>query len=125
MALVRLVIHLRQYNVASITLIATYYNANRRCPIKPDAITLVLCHNIRLIFPEVGLIKADVSSRSLRAGGAIALLCAQVNDNIIHILGRIHRHPTSSMPPIFIVLQLLLQESPTHEQAQLPRVHRI
>jgi hypothetical protein len=36
----------------------------------------------------VGLIEADVSARSLRAGGAMALNCAQVDDNIIRLLGR-------------------------------------
>jgi hypothetical protein len=36
----------------------------------------------------VGLIEANVSARLLRAGGAMALLCAHVDDNIIRLLGR-------------------------------------
>jgi hypothetical protein len=88
MALVRRVIHLQQFNVASTTPIATYYESNRRRPVTQNDITLALHHAIRLIGPEVGLIEADVSARSLRAGGAMALLCAQVDDNIIRLLGR-------------------------------------
>jgi hypothetical protein len=40
--------------------------------------------------PEVALVKADVSARSLWTGGAMALLCAQVDGkyNIIRLLGR-------------------------------------
>jgi hypothetical protein len=49
---------------------------------------LALHHAIRLIGPEVGLIVADVSARSLRAGGAMTLICAQVDENIIRLLGR-------------------------------------
>jgi hypothetical protein len=75
-ALVRRVIHLQQFNVASITPITTYYESNRRRPITPDDITLALHHAVRLIGPEVGLVEVGVSARSLRAGGAMALICA-------------------------------------------------
>jgi hypothetical protein len=68
--------------------IATYYEANRWRHVPPNDITLVLRHIVRLIGPEVGLIILDVSSRLLRAGGAMALLCAQIDDNIIHLLRR-------------------------------------
>jgi hypothetical protein len=68
--------------------IATYYKSNQWRPITPNDITLALRHAVRLIGPEVGLVKADVSARSMRAGGAMALLCAQVDGNIIRLLGR-------------------------------------
>jgi hypothetical protein len=71
MSLVRRVIHLREHNIASTTLIATYFESNRRRPIKPNDITLVLRCAVCLIGPEAGLVEADVSARSLRAGGAI------------------------------------------------------
>jgi hypothetical protein len=88
MALVRRVIHLREHNVASITPITTYFESNRRRPIKPNDITLFLRHAVRLIGPEVGLVEADVSARSLLAGGAMALMCAHVDDTIIRLLDR-------------------------------------
>jgi hypothetical protein len=79
MALVRRVIHLREHNVASTTPITTY---------KPNEITLVLHNAVCLMWSEVGLVEADISVRSLRAGGAMALLCAQVDGNVIRLLGR-------------------------------------
>jgi hypothetical protein len=88
MALVRRVIHLREHNVASTTPITTYFESNSRRPIKPNDITIFLHHAICLIGPEVGLVEADVSARSLRAGGAMALLCAQVDANIIRLIDR-------------------------------------
>jgi hypothetical protein len=88
MALVCRAIHLQQFNVVSTTSITTYYKSNRRRPVTPNDITLALCHAVRLICPKVGLVEADMSARSLRAGGAMALLCAQVDDDIIQLLGR-------------------------------------
>jgi hypothetical protein len=86
-ALVRHVIHLWEHNMASTTPIATYYEANHRRPVTPINITLVLHYIIHLIGLEVCLIEADVSAPSLWAGGSMALLCAQINDTIIYLLG--------------------------------------
>jgi hypothetical protein len=88
MALVRRVIHLRQFNVASTTPIATYYESNRWRPVTPNDITLALRYTVRFIAPQVGLVEADVSVRSMGIGGAMTLICAQVDDNIILLLGR-------------------------------------
>jgi hypothetical protein len=88
MTLIRRVVHLRHFNITSTTLIATYYKSNRRRPVTPNDITLALRHAVRLVVPEVGLVKADMPARSLRAGSAMALICAQVDDNIIRLLGR-------------------------------------
>jgi hypothetical protein len=87
MAMVRRVIHLQQFNLASTTPITTYYESNRRRPVTPNKITLALHHVVRLIGPKVGLVEADVSARSLRAGGAMTLICAEVDDNIIRLMG--------------------------------------
>jgi hypothetical protein len=65
-----------------------YYESNRRCPVTPNDITLALCHAVRLIGPEVDLVETDVSARFLWAGGAMALLGTQVDDNIIRLLVR-------------------------------------
>jgi hypothetical protein len=83
-------IHLREHNVTPTTPITTYFESKLRHPIKPNGITLVLHHDIRLIGPEVGLVEADVYARPLGAGDAMALLCAQVDDNIIRLLSRWH-----------------------------------
>jgi hypothetical protein len=38
--------------------------------------------------PSVGFLPTDISASALRAGGAMALLCAQVDTNLIRLLGR-------------------------------------
>ena len=38
--------------------------------------------------PTVGFLPEDISARALRAGGAMALLCAQVDSDLIRLLGR-------------------------------------
>ncbi len=38
--------------------------------------------------PQVGFAPKDITARSLRAGGAMALLCADVDPDIIRLLGR-------------------------------------
>jgi hypothetical protein len=37
-----------------------------------------------------GIAPTDISIRSLRSSGAMALLCARVYTNLIHLLGRWH-----------------------------------
>jgi hypothetical protein len=86
MTLVRRVLQFREHNVASTTPITTYFEFNHRCPIKPNAIMLVLHHTLHLIGPAVGLVESDVSTHSLRAGAAMTLQCAQVDANIIRLL---------------------------------------
>jgi hypothetical protein len=41
-----------------------------------------------IIGPSVGFLPSDISARSLRAAGAMALLCAQVDSDVIRQLGR-------------------------------------
>jgi hypothetical protein len=41
-------------------------------------------------FHRTGISVDEVSANSLSAGGAIALLCGNVDMNLIHILGRWH-----------------------------------
>jgi hypothetical protein len=56
--------------------------------IKPSDITAALRFSTAVIGPTVGFLPADISARSLRAAGAMALLCAQVDsDVLIHLLG--------------------------------------
>jgi hypothetical protein len=46
-----------------------------------------LHHAFHLIGPDVGICEDDVSVRSLRADGAMALMCALVDGIIINIIG--------------------------------------
>jgi hypothetical protein len=40
------------------------------------------------MLPALGFDPADITSRSLRAGGAMALLCGRVDTDIIKLVGR-------------------------------------
>jgi hypothetical protein len=40
--------------------------------------------------PSIGFLPNDITAKSLRAGGAMALLLAQVNTDIIHLIGCWH-----------------------------------
>jgi hypothetical protein len=63
-----------------------YCCCSRKRAIKAQDITSLLCQAVRLIGSDVGLCGDNVSAHSLRAGGAMALLCAQVDDNIIKLI---------------------------------------
>jgi hypothetical protein len=86
--LVQQVIHLRSHGAPADTPIATYWHNNRFVPIKPADITDSLRAATNSLGPLYGFLPKDISARSLRASGAMALLCAQVDSDIIRLLGR-------------------------------------
>jgi hypothetical protein len=58
-------------------------------PVTPTQITTALRSGVLLFDPaELGFLPADISARSLRAAGAMALLCANVDTDIIRLIGR-------------------------------------
>ena len=88
--LARRVIHLRQHHALPTTPLASIWNAttNTFKPIKPKDISDALRWSCSLLGPQFGFLATDISARSLRASGAMALLCAQVDSDIIQLLGR-------------------------------------
>jgi hypothetical protein len=88
LAIARRVLHLRQNKATQDTPLATYYHGNRKHAVTATNISDALKTSVRTLGPTLGLIAEDISARSLRAGGAMALLCAQVDTNIIRLLGR-------------------------------------
>jgi hypothetical protein len=56
--------------------------------ISPADITATLRCATAIIGPSVGFLPSDISARSLHAAGAMALLCAHVNTDIIRLLSR-------------------------------------
>ena len=86
--LVERVIHLRQYNApAAAPLSHFYYNGEWKF-VKPTDITLVLRQAVAVMGHAVGFNKEDISARSLRAAGAMALLCANIDHDRIKLVGR-------------------------------------
>jgi hypothetical protein len=80
--------HLRQHNAPPATPLCTYYTDNKVHYVTPNDISLTLKTSVRTIGPSLGFSHKDVSARSLRAAGAMALLSAHVDTNTIQLLGR-------------------------------------
>ena len=57
-------------------------------PVKPAFITNALRHAANTVLPVTGIEPRLLSARSLRPGGATALLCAGVDGNAVQLLGR-------------------------------------
>jgi hypothetical protein len=87
-ALARRAIHLRENDAPPTTPVASYYHNSRRRAIRFVDITDALRAAARITGDELGVRPEDISARSLRAGGAMALLCAQVDSDLIKLLGR-------------------------------------
>jgi hypothetical protein len=87
-ALARRAIHLGTHDAPPATPLASYYGHGRRRAIRSADITDALRAAARIIGDELGIRPEDISARSLRSGGAMALLCAQVDSDIIKLFGR-------------------------------------
>jgi hypothetical protein len=87
-ALIRRVHHLRQHHASLTTPLYAYYHDNTPFAITTQHLTNHLCSTVRIIGATYGLQPNDISVRSLRSSGAMALLCANVDNDRIHLLGR-------------------------------------
>jgi hypothetical protein len=68
--------------------LATYFENGRCTPIKPKDISTALRVAASIVGPMVGFLPSEISARSLRAAGAMALLCANVDTDVIRLIGR-------------------------------------
>jgi hypothetical protein len=80
--------HLLHNNAPPTTPLCTYYLADRAHYVTPGDISETLKSSVRSLGPAIGFSHHDVSARSLRAAGAMALLCAHVDSDTIRLLGR-------------------------------------
>ena len=91
-ALGRLVMHLRKHKAPADTPIHMHYNNHpqHRCwyPTKSTNITNGLRWSAKSLEPQTGIPPHLISARSLRPGGATALLCANIDSDAIQLLGR-------------------------------------
>jgi hypothetical protein len=89
LALIRRVCHLRLHNAAPTTQLCTVYRSlNDIAHVTPALLTAQLRCSAGALYPVLGFAPADISACALRAGGAMALLCAQVDTDIIKLVGR-------------------------------------
>ena len=89
-ACARRVLHLRDAGASPQQPLASYFDppSNRLKRITPADLTSLLRLSVRLLGATYGFTPADVSARSLRAAGAMALLCANIDSDRIRLMGR-------------------------------------
>lgn len=90
LSIINRVLHLREHNAPPTTPLASYYRKKKLVRVKPADITASLKSAVAFHGPALGFLPENVSARSLRASGAMALLCAQVDFDIIRLVGRWH-----------------------------------
>ena len=65
-----------------------HYHINGHChSVLPSDITDALRLAVQTIGPSLGFLETDITTHSLCAAGAMALLCAHVDSDTIHLLG--------------------------------------
>ena len=87
-ALAHRVIHLRCHNAPPGSPLGKYFVHGAWHDLKPKDITTDLRHAVSILGSSIGLVPSDVSARSLRATGAMALLCADIDHDRIKLVGR-------------------------------------
>jgi hypothetical protein len=87
-ALGRRVLHNRRHQSPPTAPIAQYFHNNKWNKVSSAHITTALRLAVTYLGPVLGFLASDVSARSLRAAGAMSLLCAQVDTDVIRLIGR-------------------------------------
>jgi hypothetical protein len=80
--------HLRENNAPPDTPLCTYYIEGVPRFVTANNITTTLRFSVTALGPNLGFTAKEVSARSLRSAGAMALLCAGVDTSKIKLLGR-------------------------------------
>lgn len=85
----RRVRHLRENGAPKETPLYTYFDeTGSHGQVYSQHLTTALRKAAEDTFSELGIAPEDISARSLRPGGATAMLCARIDTNIIRIVGR-------------------------------------
>ena len=88
LALVRRIVSLRRSGAPRTQPIYSYSCRNTWYAITPSHLTQVLRQSVLAVGHLYGILPDDVSVRSLRASGAMALLCGNIDGDRIRLLGR-------------------------------------
>jgi hypothetical protein len=86
--MIQCVLHFRLHQAPPATPIYTYYMTNTPHKITTSMLTTQLRQSCLALGSAVGIHPSDISVRSLRSSGAMALLCADVDSERIRLLGR-------------------------------------
>ena len=88
LAIIRRVLHLRAHGAPLSTPLARAFTTAGPRSVTPSNISHHLRTAVQSLGTDLGFLPTDVSARSLRAGGAMALLVSKVDTDIIQLLGR-------------------------------------
>jgi hypothetical protein len=88
LTLIRRVRHLRAHQAPPETPLHTFFQFGRTHHVLAADLTAALRLAAAELFPVLGIPPAEISARSLRAGGAMAMLCARVDTDTIRLIGR-------------------------------------
>ena len=86
-ALARRIQYLRLHRAATGTPLCSVWNTQHQFHVTSDMITKTLQTSAAAL-PHLGIAPADISARSMRAGGAMALLCGRIDADVIKLVGR-------------------------------------
>jgi len=87
-AIPRRVLHLREHNALPDIPLCCFWRHGHWYTITCAIVTDALHQSVAVLGPSIGLLPEDVSSKSLRAGGTMAMLCAGIDTNRTQLLGR-------------------------------------
>ena len=86
--LARRVLHIRSHTADTHIPLCKYFTPTSSKCIVPRDITKSLRDAVRFLGPSLGFLPSDVTAQCLRAAGANALLCSNVDPDIIRLLRR-------------------------------------
>jgi hypothetical protein len=87
LALINRVKHLRSHRAPPTLPLYSYYQFQWHS-ITTTTLTTYLRYTVTAMGAHFGIAPSDISIRSLRSSGAMALLCAKVDTDVIRLLGR-------------------------------------
>jgi hypothetical protein len=87
LSIIRRVLYLRQHSAPSNMPIARVFGTTIST-VTAAAITTCIRDSVTYLGPRLGFLLGDVSARCLQAASATALLLANVNPDVIHLIGR-------------------------------------
>jgi hypothetical protein len=85
-AIIRRILYHRQHTSPPDTPLARVFNSSTS--VTSTTITSCIREAVTYLGPDLGFLPSDVSARCLRAAGATALLLAQVDPDVIRLIGR-------------------------------------
>jgi hypothetical protein len=86
--MIQRLLHFRLNQASPLTPIYTYYTLRTTQKVNTTILTHHLRQTCTAFGAELGIAPANISIRSLRSSGAMALLCADVDSDRIRLLGR-------------------------------------